>query len=482
MQKSNDVTVVVGTAWRFMERICAQVVTFAVSIVLARLLSPDEYGMIALVSVFVTIANVFVSDGLASALIQKKEVDSLDYSTVLYGGLLISILLYLVFFLLSPLVGMFYDMPILTPVLRVLLLRIPLAAINSVEAAYLSRRLEFKKFFWATLGGTLFSGVVGVIMAYNHMGIWSLVGQNLSNYTIDVIILAFVIKKIPPPKISLSRMRVLFSFGGKILATNLVFQLINQLRVLIIGKKYSAASLSFYNEGFRFSNLIGQNIAAPLSSVLFPTLSKMQNDLSEIKAFLRKTIRMLSFVISPMLMGLAAISSSLIPWLLTDKWLPAVPFVWFGAIYNSFTVLHGTNLEAVKAIGAGDQVFKYGNIKRMIGLASLLLTFWISVEAMAVGMILSAVICTLVNVYQNKRLFSYSYREQVHDFGRNMLASWIMCAVTFFVGKRLPFGNFITMIIQICIGIMVYLGLSIVLCKDTLRSIISIMPKTKKGT
>ena len=464
-----------GTAWRFFERICAQLITFVVSVVLARLLSPNEYGMIAIVTVFVTLANVFVSDGLAAALVQKKEVDLLDFSTVLYGGFILSLVLYAFLFFLAPLVGYFYKLPILTPILRVLLLRIPLAAINCVESAYLSRKLEFRKFFFATLGGTLFSGIVGIIMAYNGFGIWALVGQNLTNYTIDVIVLALVIRRIPPLKISIQRMKALYSFGGKILATNLIFQLINQLRTLIIGKKYSADALSFYTKGLYFPNLIGQNISGPLSAVLFPLLSKKQNNIAEIRSFLRKTIRLLSFITAPLLTGLAAVSTPMVSFLLTEKWLPAVPFIWYGAIYHSFTVLHGTNLEAVKAIGAGDQVLHYGNIKRVIGLATLLCTFWISVEAMAIGLIASAVLCTLVNMYQNKKLFAYGYREQLVDFAPNMLAAWFMCIVVYNVGMILPFGNLKTMIVQICLGVFIYWGISLFVSRGTLRYLLTLL-------
>ena len=482
MASSRSNTAIFGAAWRFAERMLAQLITFFVSIVLARLLSPDEYGLLAILTVFITLANVCVSDGLSASLVQKKDADSLDFSTVLYGGFFLALGLYGIMFLCAPLIASFYEAPILCPVLRVLALRIPLASITSVESAYLSRNLQFKKFFWATLGGTLFSGVVGVCMAYAGLGIWALVGQNLTNYTIDTIILAIIIKKIPKFKISFTRMKSLFSFGGKILATNLIFQLVNQLRTLIIGKKFSAKDLSFYSKGLYFPNLIGHNISGPLSAVLFPILAKMQSNMDDIRAFLRKSVHFISYTVSPLLIGLAAVSRPMVTILLTEKWLPCVNFIWYGAIYHSFTSLHSTNLEAVKAIGAGDQVLKYGTIKRFISIGTLIATFWISPDAIAIGLIASAVLCTLVNMYQNKRIFGYGYFEQLIDFLPNMLCSWAMGLIVFFLGKLSPFGDFITIVLQVLIGVITYLAISIVTKNKSLAVILNIVKsKLKKA-
>ncbi|MBP3692296.1 MAG: lipopolysaccharide biosynthesis protein [Clostridia bacterium] len=481
MGNSHSSTAISGAAWRFAERIFAQLITFCVSIVLARLLSPDEYGLIAIVTVFITLANICVADGLSASIVQKKQIDSLDYSTVLYGGFVLSLIIYAVLFFCAPLIAKFYNAPILSPVFRVLSLRIPLASINSVEGAYLSRNLQFKKFFWATLGGTAFSGVVGITMAFSGFGIWALVGQNLTNYFIDTIILALVIKKVPPLRFSFTRMKELFSFGGKILVTNLIFQLVSQLRTLIIGKKYSTSDLSFYTKGQYFPNLIGSNISAPLSSVLFPILAKMQSNVNDIKTFLRKSVHLISYTVSPLLIGLAAVSRPLITILLTEKWLPCVNFIWYGAIYHSFTSMHSTNLEAVKAIGAGNQIFKYGNIKRIISIVTLLATFWINVDAIAIGLIASAILCTAVNMYQNKKLFYYSYTEQLIDFLPNMFCTWVMGITVFLLGKALPFSNIITLILQVITGVIIYLALSVITKNKSLNTVIHLIKdKLKK--
>ena len=470
-------TAVGGAGWRFAERICAQLVTFVVSTVLARILSPDEYGQIAIVTAFITIANVFVSDGFSAALIQKKEVDSLDYSSVLIGGFGVSIVIYAILFAISPLVASFYNAPILSPVLRVLALRVPLASINSVESAYLSRNMQFRKFFLATIVGTLISGVVGIVMAYRGFGIWALVAQNLTNYTIDILILAIVIRKFPPLKMSFERLKSLFSFGGKILATNLIFQFISQLRTMIIGKKYSTSELSFYTKGQYFPNLIGQNISVPVASVLFPMISKMQGDIQAVKAFVRKSVHFITFVVTPLLLGLAAVSKPLVTVLLTEKWLPCVPFIWYGAIYHSFVVIHSTNLEAVKGIGAGNQVLKYGNIKRAVSIATLLATFWISPEAIAIGLIASALIATCINAYQNKKLFGYTYREQFLDIIPNMLLGWIMCGSVYAIGELLPTTPFVTLVIQILAGVVIYVLLALITRNKSFFAAIKVLKK-----
>ena len=271
-----------GLFWKFGERISAQLVTFIVSIVLARLLSPDDYGNIALVTVFITIANVFVVNGFGSALIQKQEADNVDFSSVFYANIVFSCILYVIIFLVSPVVADFYASPILCPVLRVLGLRIPVAAINSVQQAYVSRHMLFKKFFFSTLFGTLLSGVVGCVMAYMGFGIWALVAQYLVNTSVDTIVLWFTVRWRPDFVFSFSRVKVLLSYGWKLLLSGLLDTGYTQLRSLIIGKKYTSADLAYYNRGQQYPQLVVTNINTSISSVLFPAISKCQDDLSRV--------------------------------------------------------------------------------------------------------------------------------------------------------------------------------------------------------
>lgn len=459
MSKTNNLgeKVFSGFAWRFLERILAQGVTFVVSLILARLLMPSDYGVISLIMVFITIANIFITDGFCAALIQKKECDELDFSSVLYGGFVMSVVIYIFIYIFAPFVAQFYNLPILTPVLRVLALRIPLASINSVESAYLSKRLEFKKFFWATFGGTMGSAVAGIIAAYHGLGVWALVIQNLFNYTVDTIILAIVIKKKPLLSFSMSRMVQLLKYGYKILVTNLLFTVVDQLRTIIIGKFYSTAQLAFYSKGKHFPELVSNNLTAPISSVVFPAMSTVQDDICRVREMMRKSMKIISYVIPPLLLGFGAVSKPFVSLVLTDKWLPCIPYIWLGCIYYIFPPLHSINLEAVKAVGRSDQVLKYGIIKRSTSIITLVIAIPFGIMAIALSLVANAVISTFINAYQNKKLFNYSYKTQFFDIFGNILSACFMCVVTIYIGRISLLNNLLTMFVQIVFGIVIFI-------------------------
>ena len=256
-------------SWKFAERISSQLVSFVVSIVLARILAPSDYGAIAMVMIFVTLANVFVEGGFSSALIQKKDADKLDFSTVFYFSVVFSIILYAVLYISAPHISRFYgkDYEILTPVLRVIGLQVIVFGVNSVQQAYVSRKMMFKKFFWSTLVGTIVSAAVGLIMAYSGYGIWALVGQQLTSAITNTLVLYLVTRKLPGLMFSFQRLKELFGYGAKILGASLLVSLFLDLRSLIIGKIYSAKDLAFFDRGRQFPNLIVTNINSSVGAV-----------------------------------------------------------------------------------------------------------------------------------------------------------------------------------------------------------------------
>lgn len=277
-----------GLFWKFAERILAQLVSLVVSIVLARLLLPEDYGAVSLVTIFITLANVFVVDGLGVSLIQKKDADDVDFSTVFYFNIVFSCAIYFLLYLFAPVLAAFYDMPILCPVVRVLGLKIPIAGINSVQQAFVSRKMIFKKFFFSTLIGTVISAVVGIAMAYYGFGVWALVCQYLINSVIDTIVLWLTVRWRPIRTFSIERMKGLFSYGWKLLVQSLLVTLYGNLRSLVIGKVYSSADLAFYNKGGQFPNLIVTNVDSAINSTLFPAMSKEQNNTERVRAIARR--------------------------------------------------------------------------------------------------------------------------------------------------------------------------------------------------
>lgn len=449
-------------SWKFAERIASQLVSFVVSIVLARILEPSDYGSIAMVMIFVTLSNVFVEGGFSSALIQKKDADKLDFSTVFYFSIVFSIFLYVILFFVAPYISRFYGdgYEILTPVLRVIGLQIIVYGANSVQQAYVSKKMMFKKFFWATLIGTIVSACIGLAMAYWGFGIWSLVGQQMAMVITNTIVLYLVTRKLPGLMFSFQRLKELFSYGAKILGASLLVSFFLDLRSLIIGKLYSAKDLAFFDRGRQFPNLIVTNINSSVGSVLFPQMSQEQDDKIRVKQLCRNSIRFSSFVMMPLMMGMAVCAEPLIRVLLTDKWIESVPFLRLFCIIYMFYPIHTANMQAIKAIGKSGTFLMLEIIKKLLELISLLLVMKISVMAIAINMAVLTTLFTFINAYPNIKFLDYSFKEQMNDMLPSLLLSTIMAILVYGIGLILPISDLGVLIVQVLFGIAFYSTLS----------------------
>lgn len=445
-----------GLLWKFAERIGAQAITFILSIILARLLSPSDYGAIAILLVFITIADVFVNAGFGSALIQKKDADDLDFSSVFYFSFIFSVFVYLVVFLAAPFVANFYNMPILQPTLQVLALRIPVAAINSVQQAYVSRNMQFKKFFYSTLSGTAASAVVGIFMAYNGYGIWSLVGQYLSNAVINTMVLFSVISWRPQLIFSFQRLKSLFSYGWKLLLSGLLDTASQSLNSLLIGKFYSSADLAFFETGKKFPMVIVTNINSSISSVLFPALASEQDEPEKVKAHTRKAIQISSYIMWPMMLGMVACADSIVSLVLTDKWMPAVPYLQIACITYGLWPIHTANLQAINAIGRSDVFLKLEIIKKVIVIAALLISIQFGVLFIALAGLITGIINAFINAYPNGYLLNYSYIEQIEDIFPSFLSAAMMALVVYYIGSFTE-NIYLKLLLQITCGIIIYI-------------------------
>ncbi len=478
MRKNN---VLNNLSWKFAERIAAQLVTVIVSVILARMLTPQDYGIIAIVTIFITFANVFVSDGFGSALIQKKEVDALDYSSVLYFNIIFSTVLYVILFFCAPLIASFYgdEYAILTPVLRVLGLRIIVSAVNSVQQAYVSRKMIFKKFFWSTLTGTLISAIVGIVMAYLGFGVWALVGQYLTNTTVDTVTLALSLRKKPILAFSFDRLKGMIGYGSKILGTSLLITGYQELRALIIGKMYSSEDLAYYDKGRQFPNLIVTNINTSIGAVLFPKMAQEQNDKTRIREITRKSIRFSSYLMCPLMLGLAAVAEPFVKIVLTDQWLPCVTLLQIFCVIYLFQPIHTANMQAIKAIGRSDVYLKLEIVKKVIELAVLLIVMWIGVEAIVISMAILTTAFTFVNAYPNKKLLNYSFKQQMGDILPPVCMSLVMAIIVYFFGK-IPMNAYVSFGAQIVLGIIVYFVLSFITKNSELKYFIDLIRRKKE--
>lgn len=448
--------------WKLMERGGTQGIQFIVQIVLARMLLPEEYGIIALIGIFITIANVFVQSGLNTALIQKKDANETDFSSVFYLSLFIACSLYVILFFAAPLIGDFFKEPRLISVLRVLSLTLFFGAFNSIQNAVIARKMQFKKLFFSSFGAILISGSVGIIMAYSAFGVWALVGQQITNQLTITIILWFIVKWRPHLLFSVERVRRLFSYGWKLLVSSLIETLYMNLRNIIIGKMYNPKMLGFYNTGDQFPSVIVSNINGSIQSVMLPALSSQQDNITRVKDMVRRSIVTSSFFVFPMMVVLAAIAEPLVKILLTDKWLPCVPFLRISCASYALWPIHTANLQAINALGRSDIFLKLEIIKKIVGFAILGLSIFYGVYAIAIGMLISGIISTFINAYPNRKLLNYSYKEQWRDIMPSLLLSLLMGIIIYSI-QLVELNERNTLIIQVFVGIVFYIIMAKVL-------------------
>ncbi len=365
-------------------------------------------------------------------------------------------------FAAAPFIADFYGDVTLVPVIRILSLTIVISGVKGIQQAYVSRNMLFKRFFFSTIGGTIFSAVLGIAMAYAGFGIWALVAQQLSNTFIDTLILWITVRWRPTKSFSWTRLKYLLSFGWKLLVSSLLDTAYNNLRNLIIGKMYSSSDLAFYNQGDKFPKVIVTNINASIDSVLLPTMSSAQDDKERVKQMTRRAIKTSTYVMAPLMMGLAFCAEPIVSLVLTDKWLPCVPFLRIFCITYMFWPVHTANLNAINAMGRSDWFLRLEIIKKIMGMTILLSTMWFGVMAMAYSLLLSSVLSQIINSWPNRKLLGYGYLEQVRDFAPGISLAVIMGICVYFI-SFLHLPTIVTLLIQFIVGAAIYIGVSAIL-------------------
>ncbi|MCQ2507640.1 MAG: lipopolysaccharide biosynthesis protein [Dorea sp.] len=466
-QKKN---VLINFIWRFAERCGAQVVQFVVSIVLARLLAPSLYGTIALVTVITNILQVFVDSGMGNALIQKKDADDLDFSTVFFFNFTVCSLLYLLMFFGAPAIAAFYQKPELVAVIRVLSLTLVISGLKNVQQAYVARSMQFKKFFFATLGGTLFAAVLGIILAVRGYGVWALVAQQLVNITIDTCVLWLTVHWRPKLMFSFERLKTLFSFGWKLLVSSLLDSTYENFRMLLIGKVYTEADLAFFNRGRQFPNLIIQNINTSIDSVLLPSMSKEQNHIDRVKSMTRRAIKTSTYIIIPFMVGLIVCAVPLIHLILNDQWMDSVPYMRIFALAYITYPIHTANLNAMKALGRSDLFLKLEIIKKVMGLSIIMLTLRHGTLILACSLLIECAISLYINSWPNKELLGYSFLDQMKDILPTVLLASVM-GLCIWPVLLLHLSDFVTLLIMVPAGVVIYLAGSILFKVEAFQNI-----------
>ncbi len=458
--RNRNKSITSNVLWKFAERIIAQGVSFIVSLVLARLLMPEDYGAVSIILIFIEIANVLLTSGLSTALIQKKEISELETSTIFYCNLALSLLLYMLLFVASPWIAQMYELPILQPAIRIFALRLPIAAFQAIQTAIVSRQMDFKKFFFCTIGGTLASAVVGIIMAVQGYGVWALVAQYLVNTVIDTLILALFVRWKPRLQFSYSAAKPLIQYGWKVMVTDLIGTIFNQISGFIVGLRYTTADLAYYTKGKQLPQLARNNIYSTLLSVLFPAMSRVNDDMEQVKAVSRRSIRMLCYIICPMMVGLMAVSEELVMVLYTEKWIQMTPFVAIVCLECIISIPPTITLQSIKAAGRSDIMLKLEFIKKPLLLISILAAMPFGVLAVALTLPLNTLIDFILNSIYSKKILNYSIGEQLFDCLPNFALSAVMGICVWLLG-RLSINTLLLLVIQCVCGLLLYIGLSI---------------------
>ena len=401
-----------GVLWSLTGQFSVQGIQFLVSIVLARLLSPDDYGMIGMLAIFLAISQVFIDGGFSSALIQRKDCDDTTYSTVFYINVGISLVCYGILFTVSPFIADFYGQPLLKDIARVSSLSLIIGALSATNTVQLTKRIDFKTQSKINVVSALLSGVTGIAMAYSGLGVWSLVAQSVSLALFKLLLTVFCVRWFPSLVFSGRIFKELFSFGSKLVLASLISSIYTNIRSLIIGKKFTPADLGQYTTANNFATMVGSSLSGVLYNVSFPVLSKVQDDNAVLLDAYKRFLSVSAFAIFPLMMLLAGIAEPLIRFLVTDKWLECVPYLQilcFGWIYDCLTKI---NLNLLYVKGRSDLVLKLEVFKKTIAFTILFISCFMGIIGICVGAAIYNFIAFFCNTYYTKRLLGYGFKEQ----------------------------------------------------------------------
>lgn len=469
--------------FKLLESIGMQGMSFLVSVFLARLLTPDDYGVVGMLTVFIAFSQVLVQSGLNTALIQKKEADETDFSSAFWFSFGVAAVLYTLLFCLAPAICGMMNRPEIAPVLRVLALLLFAGALGSVQGAVVARRMLFRKMMPCNLCATVLSGVVGVSMAASGFGYWALVGQQLTNqFTLAVLLLIFVRWR---PRLLFSRQRVstLMRYGWKLLISSILETGYVNLRSLVTGLKYSEDQLAFFNRGRQFPEMLVSAVNGSVQSVMLPVLSEQQEDLSQVKRIMRRGIRISGFVVLPMMAGLATVAAPTVTLIFGEKWLPCVPFLQICCLDFAFYPIITGNIQALNAVGRSDVVLRQELVKKLYGVAIVLISLFCFDTPLAIawGTVLASVLNMLVSAAPGRKLLGYSLPEQLLDQLPMAVSALIMVVPVALLGQ-LGLPPILLLPLQGLCGVAVYLALSLVMKNDCLPYLVrSIKRMLRRG-
>lgn len=444
-----------GFSWNATEAFVGHGVTFLVGIVLARILTPDEYGLIGIVTIFTTVLSSFVDSGFSSALIRKADVRNEDYNTMFILNLAFSVVLYILLFVSSPFISSFFERPQLVPLIRVMGLLLIFQALSIVQSTNLSKKIDFKTRAKATIIAAIVSGVVGILMAFTGFGVWALVGQQLTRQFLGTLGLWFYNRWWPNLKFNLDSFRYMWGFGWKIMFSRFLNDVWNQLNQVVVGKFYSPASLGQYTRANEYASLFSSNFSGIVQRVTYPVLSEVQSNPERMLSAYRRIIKTVMFVTSILLLSMGAVAEPFIYCLIGPQWHEAATYLPFICLLLSSMPLHSINLNMLQVMGRSDIFLYLEIIKKVIAIGPLLLGIFVNIYWMLIGGIIASVIAFFLNTYYTGKKLNYSSWMQIKDVAPSYILGCVI-AVSVYFFKYLPLSNFIILPIQIVVGSAVF--------------------------
>lgn len=433
---------ITGIIWTFLEQIFRVGIQTFTTLILAWLLLPEDFGLMAMVAVFFAIANSLMDSGFSQALIRKKEICQIDYSTVFYTNLVLGILVYVLLFASAPFVASFYDEPRLTALVRVVGLVVIINSFQLVQVADLTRKLNFKVQFNVTLPSAIFSGIVAIFMAAMGFGVWSLAAQMLIS-SFAATALYWIINKWRPSKdFSIKSLNEMFGFGSKLLASGLLDTAFQNIYVIIIGKLFSATLVGYYFFAQNIQQLVMTQLTGAVQRVTYPALSSIQDDNTALKAFYRRIIQVVTYIVFPCMIALIVLAKPLFSLMLKEDWLPAVPYLKLLCIAGLLYPLHAINLNILKVKGRSDLFLYLEIVKKLMIVVIISVSIQFGIFGILMGQIVSSVLAYIPNSYFSIKLIDYSIAEQLRDFIPTLLLAVTMGVVMYSIGLVLPLGNF----------------------------------------
>jgi len=441
-----------GVSWSFADNIANSGITFLVGLVLARLLAPSEYGILAMISIFIAISNSIIDSGFSNALIRKIKVQQIDYNTVFYFNLIVSGILYIILFYTAPYISFFFKEPILTNVTRVIGLVLLINAAAIIPRTIFVRNVNFKSQTQISFISSILSGIIGIVLAVCGLGIWSLVSQQISRQILNTVLLWIYCKWYPTWEFSIDSFKELFSFGSKLLVSGLLDTIYKNIYYVIIGHFYSSNQLGQYTRAEQFDSMFSSNLTSVVQRVSYPVLSSIQNENDRLKQAYRQIIKVTMLVTFACMFGLAATAKSLVIILIGEKWLLAVPFIQIMCFAEMLYPLHAINLNILQVKGRSDLFLKLEIVKKIIGIIPIIIGIFCGIEKMLWGSVLTSFIAYFLNSYYSANLINYPTKKQIQDVLPTFTISLIVAAIMWSV-SLLNISVYITFVVQCLLGL-----------------------------